>query len=129
MTPIESLIERLEKATGPDRELDSDICRACGFKLYPFDRPSNDTLAEAPRYTASLDAAVSLCERVLPGRDWTVRTRRAHPYQGNYQFEAVVWGPSGSHVGAQAGYHNSGTALALCLATLRARAAIAKETA
>lgn len=59
-----SLIERLEKATGPDRDLDCDIDsewlqdRSDGLEaeFSPF-----------PAYTASLDAAIALVEHVLPG--------------------------------------------------------------
>lgn len=68
---IPELIEKLEKATGPDRELDADI--AITLKLiaerewWSVNYLSGDMI---PAYTASIDAAVQLCERVLPG--WVI---------------------------------------------------------
>ena len=57
----DDLIERLEKATGPDREIDTAIEEL-------FDPSFRDsTLRQATRYTASLDAAVALVEKMLPG--------------------------------------------------------------
>ena len=64
MTDLPSLIERLEKAEGPDRELDQEIAKACGWQYVPaspFTRdgwisPDYQDYDEAPYYTASLDA-------------------------------------------------------------------------
>ena len=56
---LERLLKRVEGATGPDREIDW---------LLTFDG------AEAPmEYTASIDAALGLVERCLPGWFWLVR--------------------------------------------------------
>jgi hypothetical protein len=53
-----TLIERLEAATGADRELD------CAIELLlehgRYDCPAGNWPTDAPRYTASLDAATSL---------------------------------------------------------------------
>jgi hypothetical protein len=102
MSDIKALIERLEKATGPDRELDAAIWAATlprdgvgidGYGLpdgahYEY-RPCEDGRVEmlvslngergvtranrpSPEYTASLDAAVALVEKVLPGWWWQI---------------------------------------------------------
>lgn len=55
---IEELIGRLERATGPDREIDDALRIAFGYPPKPWD------------YTASIDAALALVERVLPGWFW-----------------------------------------------------------
>lgn len=60
-----SLIERLEAAEVGSRELDAAIWYAlietCGGK------PDRDMIDRWPAYTTSLDAALALAERVLPG--------------------------------------------------------------
>lgn len=73
MTTLEEVIARLERAAGPDRELDADIIRA----LYPachigpyvvgddepvvfHAEPLVQNKHEVPRYTSSLDAALTL---------------------------------------------------------------------
>lgn len=81
MTDLHSLREMLEKADGPDRAIDSAIVKA----LVPdaiigeyIKGEGNDIVFHAqelgiadkqscPEYTASLDADISLVERVLPG--------------------------------------------------------------
>lgn len=55
MSKYADIIERLEKATGPDPHLDSAIYFAL-FETLSF-----------PSYTSSLDAAIALVERMLPG--------------------------------------------------------------
>jgi hypothetical protein len=96
-----NLLSRLQGLTAPDREVDARIAVAVGDVImrhsdahgYAFfhapivkgDRAflSNCQDGEADafeslgrigvkRYTASLDAAIALCERVLPGYDWVV---------------------------------------------------------
>lgn len=77
---LEELLERVKAATGPDRELDGDIAEALGinpkgsFRM----RSSPDKAAfgigaysswKPDPLTASIDAALALVERVLPG--WT----------------------------------------------------------
>jgi hypothetical protein len=90
---LKELLERVEKAEGADREIDGAVYVALecipndgrkgangmtfnrqfaphlrneGGKLWPT------TIHDAPYYTASLDAALALCERVLPGWEWQV---------------------------------------------------------
>lgn len=74
MTTLE---RRLEEATGPSRELDWAIADATGyfdaFERVGYDRHNFDD-DDLPRYTSSLDAAVALVKRVLPGWCWRVAT-------------------------------------------------------
>ena len=73
---MNSIIDRLEKATGGDRELDAAIFDiACGGLFWP----ENETLwvqvgwNRVPKaFTASLDAAIALVEKMLPGWGWMV---------------------------------------------------------
>ncbi|WP_156416620.1 MULTISPECIES: hypothetical protein [unclassified Sphingopyxis] len=67
---MDSLIERIEAATGPDRELDLDIARLQGVVV--LKRNHEDTANYETthwRYTASIDAAMTL---VPEGFCWTV---------------------------------------------------------
>lgn len=76
MTPdLPSLAHRISEATGPDRELDLALARA----LVPdvvVSRFNPETRDNEPyvhwTYTASIDAAVALFERLLPGWWWSV---------------------------------------------------------
>jgi hypothetical protein len=71
---LQELLSRVEKAEGPDRELDREICLAArenvstdplsGFVWRPN---GGGGWSDVPDLTASLDAALALVERVLPG--------------------------------------------------------------
>lgn len=93
-----ALLARVEAATGPDREIDTDLLLATGSDPRMYGRASlndggkvvwkmgdGECLSEAvarhparkadaaiwfqvPQYTAALDATLALCERVLPGK-------------------------------------------------------------
>lgn len=101
MTELTSLIERLEKAEGPSRDLDAAI-----FDAIP---PTTDA-PYPPEFTSSIDAAVSLAERVLPGRSIMMGWRQSS--------ETRPW----ARVGLWADPDATGAtpAIALVLATLRA---------
>jgi hypothetical protein len=73
---LDSLAERCEAASGADRELDADICRASGLSSEQPDGAWITCLPDGYRhsinptsFTASLDAAMSL---VPEGFDWSV---------------------------------------------------------
>lgn len=74
---LKELIERVKAATGPDRELDSDLgftlgWYANGYEFYAW-AEADGTFVESvnPKpFTASIDAALALTQRVLPG--WTL---------------------------------------------------------
>lgn len=75
---LEGLVERVKAATGPDRELDISIGTTIGGWTYQPHVPHNfkwhdgefDRPGGPPSYTASIDAALALVERLLP--DWVV---------------------------------------------------------
>ena len=78
---IGELLARVEAAAGPDRELDSSIALLCGWthevnhaEDYECWRNPDGKACYLPRYTASIDAALALVERVLPGWMWRVAT-------------------------------------------------------
>lgn len=74
---LTALLARVEAADGPDRELDFQIHaavfgRAINFQDaagYLFGEGRDEKFATCGQLTASLDAALALCGRVLPG--WT----------------------------------------------------------
>lgn len=81
---LAELERRVREATGGDRELDADLWWkfderasevATGMPR-PLDHskpmPRAGVRAMAPAYTTSLDAALALCERVLPGWAWSL---------------------------------------------------------
>lgn len=86
---LQDLLERVERARGPDRELDVAIAE----RLYPeictpsrrgshHDEPvwqTRDGLVRCECYTASVDAALALIEKVLPGLWWNVGICSANP--------------------------------------------------
>lgn len=87
---VAELIEKLEKAERPRRDLDvaiadavlpqrEDACFHVGGRLLPPKWAATGSVADAhyyyiaaPHVTTSLDAAVALAERVLPG--WSIFT-------------------------------------------------------
>ncbi len=132
---MEALIQRVEAAQGPDRELDAAIW--CGLRgyisygqsggIWGYEMPglgiSSVDVAAIPAYTASLDAAVSL---VPEGHWWNVGrtcadnspmrhfgTRSGHCFTAG----CAPWGRD-QHTTAAT------PALALCAAALRARLAM-----
>lgn len=62
-----NLLSRLEGLTAPDREVDLEVHMSLAPDLYPEGSWSWDDKNLPPHLTASLDATVALCERVLPG--------------------------------------------------------------
>lgn len=106
---LEELADRVEAATGPDRELDCDIARMLGVTV--MRRNHEDTANEEHtywRYTESLDSALSL---VPEGFDWIIgRTN------GGLTIHAEVGGRGNEFM-----RFGDTPALALCAAALRAR--------
>jgi hypothetical protein len=105
---MDELIGRLEKATAPDRELDDAIrawlsARRIGIAYMPY-----------PNYTSSIDAALTL---VPAGCQWTIE-----------QDAAWVRWLTEDDVGEAQGVLNQRegecTAICICIAALKARAAL-----
>lgn len=77
---LRELLERVERANAPDRNLEKDIAIAVGGWRHQPDAPHNfkwhdgrfDVPGPPPRYTESLDAAVALLRFALPGWWWTI---------------------------------------------------------
>lgn len=98
---LQALRERVAKAAGPDREIDARICQA----LLPYLSGANygrpglvvdmaapsvlggGQIAEAPPLTASIDAAIRLVERVLPGWRWDVGS-------STVDYSSMLWDPA-----------------------------------
>ena len=124
-----TLIERLEAAEGPSRELDAEIAEQFGWRIWrlglsainPFGMHGspaegigiyNPRVArELPAYTASLDATLALVEEVLPGVPWSLERCET--------FEVDMWpGPGFENVIVTA--HKS-PAITLLIALLKAK--------
>ena len=136
MTTLPSLIKRLEESEGPSRELDVDIMNevapfpTTGRRLFVWARTGGLVrdgvyTDDAPELTGSVDAAIALAERVLPGWGWDVASNTPHikacldPDLGapcaKYPHWAAVSNVS-SH-----NFHDAATpAMALCVAILKA---------
>ena len=78
MTDRAELLSKLEAATGPDMDLDAALAEFAGAQIKREPKPRNWRVAEKragpwrnlPRYTSSIDAALALVERLLPGFDY-----------------------------------------------------------
>lgn len=94
---MKDLLERVKAATGPDRELDGALAEAFGWRQITVDhglrltrewlRPDGfplpvGTMADPPFFTASLDAALALVERALPGWSWAGGNTRRDDNKG-----------------------------------------------
>lgn len=121
---MQDLIERLEKATGPNRELDQDIWDMVGSNEDSSIADGARLIRHAPSYTSSLDAALTLvpenhrwtlCGEEVEG-DGNIRKPSAHVsmFLSNYA-------PNRFKEGAT-------TAIALCIAALKARMAVTETT-
>lgn len=127
MSDLSSLIARSEAAEGPDRELDCHLWVVAQggdarmnyveseSKCFVWERGLDGmwirgvvNFRAVPSYTSSIDAAVSLAERVLPGIRWELTTTGFKP------------GASLVTDGGIFGGYAATPALAICLSTLRA---------
>ena len=121
-----SLAERCEAATGGDREIDRAIGRIAGaakeqpdgtWMTYHEDGYTHSI--NPPAYTASLDAAMTL---VPDGWDWAVGTGRKQHMTENGK-RPWAWCAPGQNFAMPQDLPLAATpALALCAASLRARA-------
>lgn len=135
---LTDLIERLEKEGG-SRELDALVFEQVGKpmpeKFASLDLPSDswqpankyggyflegvgidhplfDVHYQCPSYTQSLDAAIALCERVLPDPFWGLHTNRV---ANVYHADVGTRQPHRTWLGSA-----DNPATALCIALLRA---------
>ena len=128
---LPALIARLEAATGPSRELDCEIAEQAGWAEVGYRPkfvspigfpPHGKSVRCVPRYTASLDAALTLVPE-----DWKMQGQIAWPGYDDGKFindvrvelHHVVSSGGGPMVTALA----KTIAIAICLAALKARLA------
>jgi hypothetical protein len=122
---MRDLIERLEKAEGPDRALGDEVLFACGWgceeagfgpdTYLVWSTPDeSDTFRDGdqPNPTSSIDAALTL---VPEGHDWLVSMGVGEP-----ALAAVALATSVRNSEAEA----PSPAIALCIAALKAREAV-----
>ncbi|MGN6773055.1 MAG: hypothetical protein ACTHJQ_24890 [Rhizobiaceae bacterium] len=122
---IEALIERLEGLTGPDREVDAEIGAHFGDphgrrEYVDYEARSVEIHQEiAEHYTASLDAAIALVGKVLPG--WSGDVDICHPIADSGKVGARLFPPEPGW----ANYAGEGPtpAIALLISMFRALAA------
>lgn len=126
---MKDLIERLEKAAGPDRELDFDLHLARGLNasksrrrdgqgswwVYDAYDEGGYGLQSLPSYTASIDAALML---VPAEHDWVVSNVNGH-----------VGGTPYACCGSDKAHFAATPVLSLCLAAMRARAQLISQAA
>lgn len=119
-----TLIDRLSKLDGPDREVDAEIAvhllgytRVNRMEKWPEAKPIwdfyegepfNSNGVFIPKYTASVDAAIALAERVLPGCDMTIRSKHKMAWIDGLKGEIA---------------YGANPAIAACIALLRAKEA------
>lgn len=93
MSDIAELLERVKKAEGPSALLDGELyatiggaphTTTSGGRTIPFIAKGDPR--EYPAYTASIDAALALVERKLPGASWSVRTAMEGGYAADVPF-------------------------------------------
>ena len=114
------LLQRVREAGGPDRELDRAVALHFGWTDYDDGMGVMTRMRDpegvvgahyAPSFSASLDAAVALVERVRPETHWLIQTSGKIE---DHTFDAEMW--SG---GKGSGFHQGATpALALLAALL-----------
>lgn len=112
------IIARLEKATGPDRELDGLIALATGALNVIVEwryRPGDGRARKLEPFTASLDAALALVGERLPGWEIVIRIERDEKF-------ANMWAPgSDPNFGGECFYSYAATPqIAVLLSMFRA---------
>ncbi|WP_296200539.1 hypothetical protein [uncultured Hyphomicrobium sp.] len=110
---LSALIARLEAAEVGSHELDKAVSVACGSTIQVWAETASDGtfLGSVRPVTTSLDAALALVERVLPGWSWEIYTA--------YQIKGLM--KYGCNLDEQDTAYAFTPALALCLAVLKAR--------
>lgn len=139
MTP--GLIERLEAVGEGSRELDREIASECGWTNLDVPTfwvksvcdaagfpPGTAQATPLPHYTTSLDAALALAERVLPGDPDFEPTGPSVGWKINL-YRGMVPAPLGGWIASLRRHASDGVegsssspALALCIAILKASA-------
>jgi hypothetical protein len=133
---IPEIIEALEKAEGPSRGIDAEISMtALGMRMenkladYPDEVPvfvvhdgnsSGSIEVMFPRFTSSVDAALALHERVLPGWFWRCGETPLFPKGWAYVSRTDASNCDKKDEAASSDGKAASPAIALCIATLKA---------
>lgn len=115
---LERIVERLQRAAGPDRDIDAAICKACNIPWSSDEEGNFGGYGIMPRrvkFTSSIDAA-----RTLVPEGWYVR--KLNQFSDGW-YCTVVRGEE-NYSGDQ-----KPPAIALCIAALKARIALARAPA
>ena len=122
------LITSLSKLAAPDREVDAQIYILFNIPAeragridysngmvgwWPKDGPYVSAVT-VPAYTASVDAAIALAERLFPGTEYEV-TKLYNIVRGTIEMNGEYGGFHGEHVNS--------LPIAICIALLRAKEA------
>jgi len=138
--------KRLAEATGPDRDIDAELCAAVGFKVKRsegFGEPIDSEWLycitkdgrgwnRIPAYTSSIDAALTLVPEGWTanssGPNYNSKSGQYDQYFG-YVRELQPYQEVRDHPDAEGSCHHLSRAIALCLAAIRARIHVAQATA
>ena len=123
MTKLEELIAALEKSEGPSRDFDWRIAQITNLpEVWPETDSWPPFMAGSkfdkaiPLFTASIDAAVALVDRVIPGAFWKMSCGRLSIQEPLYAIR-LLFG-SDEILGEAEG---DSLPVTICLATLRAK--------
>lgn len=124
MSDLTGLLERVRRATGPDRRLDVAIHVLVTNKGRLGDYSSVDEYTNTaiqlgwntPRVTASVDAALALMERELPNQQWMLDKQPEN-------FDCVLW----DGIGPKAKANCTAQTLPLAIVASALSALIAQE--
>ncbi|NKC03329.1 hypothetical protein HED55_08215 [Ochrobactrum haematophilum] len=106
-----TLIDRLSKLEGPDWEISCEVLSS----LISIDDPdAKDFYGSGQDYTASVDAAIALAERLFPGTEYE--------FTNLYNIVRVTIEMNGEYGGFH-GEHVNSLPIAICIAILRAKEA------
>lgn len=140
MSNLSSLLDRVRKAEGPDRDLDAMILVAitptlstsddlryamlrdsdCSPGTYWIKQRSGASLRTAPTLTSSLDACLSLLRECLPGWRWYMAMGRSRPDEPLYGASLLAPGRSADDEPDVIAEHEHGPSLALLDCILQA---------
>lgn len=111
---MSDLITRLSKLDAPDREVDGEI-----WRYLMSGEPRAVLHGPIPKLTASVDAAIALAARVLPG--WNGDLDIGKPIADSGKMGCRIWTPESKYHNYVGEGFNSATAL--LIAILRAKEA------
>lgn len=135
---LDSIIERLEKADRPDRKLDIAIMnlldpraddekhlvmgKLLQSKWGAYGQMANrvDYYIEAPKVTSSVDAAIELAEKVLPGWNFTLSSRQAYVRRPWADVASDAW-IEDNNKSEYAEASGATLSIAMCIAILKAK--------